>query len=216
MHICYIIILLYYIILYCYIILYELYSSPPEYPFKPLRIVFLTPSARFETNTKVCLIFSAFHPELWQPAWGIRLTDWNFHGNGPTGFHSPRGYHWNFHGNGPTGFHSPQGYHSSHTVIRSISKREQIKSKKLSTSLESDHSSSARASLIGNITGATLHQAITISILLLLLQQCGIREYPRQYMCWSRSLEKVNNQPTGAKFVLWIRSNSLWSKRPIP
>lgn len=33
----------------------------------------MTPSGRFETNTKVCLSFSAFHPELWQPAWGIRL-----------------------------------------------------------------------------------------------------------------------------------------------
>jgi ubiquitin-conjugating enzyme E2 J1 len=33
----------------------------------------LTPSGRFETNTKVCLSFSAYHPELWQPAWGIRL-----------------------------------------------------------------------------------------------------------------------------------------------
>jgi ubiquitin-conjugating enzyme E2 J1 len=46
---------------------------PPEYPFKPPHIMFLTPSGRFETNTKVCLSFSAFHPELWQPAWGIRL-----------------------------------------------------------------------------------------------------------------------------------------------
>ena len=46
---------------------------PPEYPFKPPNIVFLTPSGRFETNTKVCLSFSAHHPELWQPAWGIRL-----------------------------------------------------------------------------------------------------------------------------------------------
>lgn len=46
---------------------------PPEYPFKPPNIVFLTPSGRFETNTKVCLSFSAYHPELWQPAWGIRL-----------------------------------------------------------------------------------------------------------------------------------------------
>ena len=41
--------------------------------FKPPHIVFLTPSGRFETNTKICLSFSAFHPELWQPAWGIRL-----------------------------------------------------------------------------------------------------------------------------------------------
>mmetsp|Transcript_7947 Transcript_7947/g.19744 ORF Transcript_7947/g.19744 Transcript_7947/m.19744 type:complete len:387 (-) Transcript_7947:325-1485(-) len=46
---------------------------PAEYPYKPPHIVFLTPSGRFETNTKVCLSFSAYHPELWQPAWGIRL-----------------------------------------------------------------------------------------------------------------------------------------------
>lgn len=46
---------------------------PPEYPFKPPNIIFLTPSGRFETGVKVCLSFSAFHPELWQPAWGIRL-----------------------------------------------------------------------------------------------------------------------------------------------
>lgn len=46
---------------------------PAEYPFKPPNIVFLTPTGRFETNTKVCLSFSAYHPELWQPAWGIRL-----------------------------------------------------------------------------------------------------------------------------------------------
>jgi len=46
---------------------------PAEYPFKPPNIMFLTPSGRFETGTKLCLSFSAFHPELWQPAWGIRL-----------------------------------------------------------------------------------------------------------------------------------------------
>lgn len=46
---------------------------PPEYPFKPPHIVFLTQSGRFDINTKVCLSFSAYHPELWQPAWGIRL-----------------------------------------------------------------------------------------------------------------------------------------------
>jgi ubiquitin-conjugating enzyme E2 J1 len=46
---------------------------PPEYPFKPPHIIFLTKSGRFEINTKICLSFSAFHPELWQPAWGIRL-----------------------------------------------------------------------------------------------------------------------------------------------
>jgi len=46
---------------------------PPEYPYKPPHIIFLTPTGRFETNKKICLSFSAFHPELWQPAWGIRL-----------------------------------------------------------------------------------------------------------------------------------------------
>jgi len=46
---------------------------PAEYPYKPPHIMFLTPSGRFEINTKICLSFSAFHPELWQPAWGIRL-----------------------------------------------------------------------------------------------------------------------------------------------
>lgn len=46
---------------------------PPEYPFKPPNIVFLTPSGRFEVGTKICLSFSAYHPELWQPAWGVRL-----------------------------------------------------------------------------------------------------------------------------------------------
>jgi hypothetical protein len=46
---------------------------PPEYPFKSPHIVFLTPSGRFETGTKVCLSFSAYHLELWLPAWGIQL-----------------------------------------------------------------------------------------------------------------------------------------------
>lgn len=46
---------------------------PAEYPFKPPNIMFSTPNGRFETNTKLCLSFSAYHPELWQPAWGVRL-----------------------------------------------------------------------------------------------------------------------------------------------
>ena len=46
---------------------------PTDYPFKPPNIIFLNPSGRFEAGVKVCLSFSAHHPELWQPAWGIRL-----------------------------------------------------------------------------------------------------------------------------------------------
>jgi ubiquitin-conjugating enzyme E2 J1 len=45
---------------------------PAEYPFKPPNIVFLTKNGRFETGTKICLSISAYHPEHWQPAWGVR------------------------------------------------------------------------------------------------------------------------------------------------
>lgn len=45
---------------------------PAEYPFKPPHIIFLTPNGRWETRTKICLSMSAYHPEDWQPAWGIR------------------------------------------------------------------------------------------------------------------------------------------------
>ena len=45
---------------------------PVEYPMKPPNIVMLTPNGRFEVGKKICLSFSAHHPESWQPAWGIR------------------------------------------------------------------------------------------------------------------------------------------------
>lgn len=44
----------------------------PEYPFKPPHIIFLTKNGRFEVGTKICLSISAYHPEHWQPAWGVR------------------------------------------------------------------------------------------------------------------------------------------------
>mmetsp|Transcript_22625 Transcript_22625/g.33080 ORF Transcript_22625/g.33080 Transcript_22625/m.33080 type:complete len:308 (-) Transcript_22625:212-1135(-) len=44
----------------------------PEYPFKPPNIIFLTKNGRFEVGTKICLSISAYHPEHWQPAWGVR------------------------------------------------------------------------------------------------------------------------------------------------
>lgn len=47
---------------------------PPEYPFKPPNIILLTPSGRFETNTKICLTITGYHPEYWQPAWGIQTA----------------------------------------------------------------------------------------------------------------------------------------------
>lgn len=40
---------------------------PPEYPYKPPSIMMITPSGRFQTNTRLCLSMSDFHPETWNP-----------------------------------------------------------------------------------------------------------------------------------------------------
>lgn len=47
---------------------------PPQYPLKPPDIYFLTPNGRFETRTKLCLTFTSFHPEEWNPAWDVRTA----------------------------------------------------------------------------------------------------------------------------------------------
>ncbi|KAJ3363486.1 Ubiquitin-conjugating enzyme E2 J1 [Allomyces javanicus] len=47
---------------------------PHDYPFRPPEIMFLTPNGRFEVKKKICLSVSDFHPESWQPAWGIRTV----------------------------------------------------------------------------------------------------------------------------------------------
>jgi ubiquitin-conjugating enzyme E2 J1 len=39
---------------------------------KPPYIMFYTPSGRFELNEKICLSFTNYHPEFWQPAWTIQ------------------------------------------------------------------------------------------------------------------------------------------------
>jgi len=44
---------------------------PPDYPFKPPGILFITPSGRFKPNTKICFSFSDFHPECWNPIWHV-------------------------------------------------------------------------------------------------------------------------------------------------
>jgi ubiquitin-protein ligase len=44
---------------------------PPEYPFKPPDVFFLTQSGRFEINKKICLSLTGYHPEHWRPAWGV-------------------------------------------------------------------------------------------------------------------------------------------------
>ncbi|OII75074.1 ubiquitin-conjugating enzyme family protein [Cryptosporidium andersoni] len=45
---------------------------PQSYPFSPPSIMLLTQNGRFEIGKKICLSASNYHPELWQPAWGIR------------------------------------------------------------------------------------------------------------------------------------------------
>ncbi|KAK8940434.1 Ubiquitin-conjugating enzyme E2 32 [Platanthera zijinensis] len=42
---------------------------PADYPFKPPSFMLLTPNGRFETQTKICLSISNYHPEHWQPSW---------------------------------------------------------------------------------------------------------------------------------------------------
>ena len=45
---------------------------PSDYPFAPPSVMFLTPTGRFDVNVKICLSFTGYHPEQWQPAWGVR------------------------------------------------------------------------------------------------------------------------------------------------
>jgi len=47
---------------------------PAEYPFRPPSIMLLTPNGRFELNSKICISFTNYHEELWQPAWGVRTA----------------------------------------------------------------------------------------------------------------------------------------------
>ncbi|CAD6890155.1 unnamed protein product [Tilletia controversa] len=47
---------------------------PPEYPFRPPNLMLLTPNGRWELNKKICLSFTGYHEEMWQPAWGIRTA----------------------------------------------------------------------------------------------------------------------------------------------
>ena len=47
-------------------------TLPNSYPFKPPFIEFLTESGRFTVKERICLTFTDFHPESWQPAWTIK------------------------------------------------------------------------------------------------------------------------------------------------
>jgi len=45
---------------------------PPNFPMSPPSIRMLTPSGRFQTNTRICMSMSDYHPELWNPAWTVQ------------------------------------------------------------------------------------------------------------------------------------------------
>lgn len=50
---------------------YGVINFPPDYPFKPPSIKMVTPSGRFQCNTRLCLSISDFHPKSWNPAWHV-------------------------------------------------------------------------------------------------------------------------------------------------
>lgn len=45
---------------------------PSGYPNEPPDIYFMTPNGRFETNKRLCLSFTSYHPESWTTAWGVQ------------------------------------------------------------------------------------------------------------------------------------------------
>lgn len=45
---------------------------PCNFPMKPPSILMITESGRFSVNKKICMSMSDFHPELWNPMWGVR------------------------------------------------------------------------------------------------------------------------------------------------
>ncbi|KAF9349416.1 Ubiquitin-conjugating enzyme E2 6 [Mortierella sp. AD094] len=44
---------------------------PADYPFKPPSIRMITPNGRFQTDTRLCLSMSDFHPGTWNPSWSV-------------------------------------------------------------------------------------------------------------------------------------------------
>uniref|UniRef100_A0A914HFA5 Ubiquitin-conjugating enzyme E2 J2 n=2 Tax=Globodera TaxID=31242 RepID=A0A914HFA5_GLORO len=44
---------------------------PQDFPFRPPSIYMITPSGRFQTNTRLCLSISDFHPDTWNPSWSV-------------------------------------------------------------------------------------------------------------------------------------------------
>lgn len=47
---------------------------PSNYPLAPPDVILLTPSGRFQCNTKICLSVTSYHADSWQPAYSIRTV----------------------------------------------------------------------------------------------------------------------------------------------
>jgi len=46
-------------------------TFPECYPMGPPRIVMMTPSGRFQPDSRICTSMSDYHPESWSPGWTI-------------------------------------------------------------------------------------------------------------------------------------------------
>lgn len=44
---------------------------PADFPFRPPSIYMITPSGRFQVDTRLCLSISDFHPDTWNPSWTV-------------------------------------------------------------------------------------------------------------------------------------------------
>ncbi|CAB3404534.1 unnamed protein product [Caenorhabditis bovis] len=42
-----------------------------DFPWSPPSILMITPNGRFQTNTRLCLSISDYHPESWNPGWTV-------------------------------------------------------------------------------------------------------------------------------------------------
>eukprot|EP00659_Diplonema_papillatum_P002362 gene2362-3661_t len=50
-------------------------TLPTDYPYAPPDVMLTTPNGRFETEVKLCLSeVTSYHPENWQPSWGIHTV----------------------------------------------------------------------------------------------------------------------------------------------
>ncbi|KAJ1344654.1 hypothetical protein BSLG_000177 [Batrachochytrium salamandrivorans] len=46
-------------------------NFPSDYPYKPPSIKMMTPNGRFQTDFRLCLTMSDYHPGSWNPAWSV-------------------------------------------------------------------------------------------------------------------------------------------------